>query len=425
MNFARFTTARTIADAVLFEGYLLYPYRASAPKNRARWQFGVAAPPRWAKVRGTDTDVLEVTFLVEAERDAEIAGQLRFLHLRRRRVEQAASGGHRFVAVPSLEVGSRLYLPWEEGDVREVAIGALLSAGPTAGAVTSFRFPGTIETQPLKDADGVLHGRVVREALPLSGRVIIEATRLSDRLHRIKARVENHSDFTRLDGPREEAMRASLLGTHLLLAAQGGRFLSLVDPPPFAQAAAKACKNVGLFPVLVEEDAGQDVLLASPIILEDHPRVAPESRGDFYDSSEIDELLTLRTMTLTEVEKREMRATDDRAAAILDRVEGSPTQRLSDDTLADTLSRLHGTFRDMPVASRFPPGARVRLRPGPRRTDAQDMFLRGMTATVEAVMQDVDGRDCLAVTVDADPATELYRAQGRYLYFYEDEVEAP
>jgi hypothetical protein len=73
-------------------------------------------------------------------------------------------------------------------------------------------------------------------------------------------------------------------------------------------------------------------------------------------------------------------------------------------------------------------GDRVELRPGLRRTDAQDMFLHGRTALVEAVLHDVDGSVHLAVTVDGDPGAELQRAQGRFRYFQPDEVvplEAP
>ena len=315
--------------------------------------------------------------------------------------------------------------------MREIAVEARLGPGPTAGSSTTFRYPGSIETERLHDTQGVLLGR--RGARDLAavgpGQHRVHA-RCPERLHRVTARIENRSDFSGLEGPREEAMRASLLGAHLLLAVEGGRFLSLVDPPPFAEGAAKACKNLGLFPVLVQGEQrpalqdSPDVLLASPIILARPPAHRPRKPGDFYDACEIDELLTLRTMTLTDVEKREARATDD--ARRRHPGSGRGQRRRHDGRhLADTLARLHGTFRDIPVASRFPPGARVRLRPGPRRTDAQDMFLRGLTARVEAIMQDVDGRDCLAVTVDADPATDLYRAQGRYLYFYEDEVEAP
>jgi hypothetical protein len=162
--------------------------------------------------------------------------------------------------------------------------------------------------------------------------------------------------------------------------------------------------------VLAGAPGQSDLLLAAPIILYDHPQVAPESPGDLFDATEIDEILSLRTLALTEEEKRLARATDDRAAAIIDRVEAMS---------APTLERLHGTIRRAPLG----PGSRVRLRPGRRRSDAQDMFLDGMVATVQVVMQDVEDHDCFAVTVDDDPASELFLWHGRYLYFYPDEVE--
>jgi hypothetical protein len=203
-------------------------------------------------------------------------------------------------------------------------------------------------------------------------------------------------------------------------------------------------------------------MLSSPIILYDHPTIAPESPGDLFDSTEIDEILTLRTMALTEDEKREARATDERAAAIIDRVDSMPPE---------LLERLHGAVRYLrgaegsgepqggaPVNREGEPvekepelvpwwdpgadrtvspetdgvvvagvlvakGSRVRLRPGQRRADAQDMFLAGREATVEAVFLDVDGNRHLAVTLEEDPAADLQRWHGRYLYFSPDEVE--
>ena len=195
------------------------------------------------------------------------------------------------------------------------------------------------------------------------------------------------------------------------------------------------------------------MMLSSPIILYDHPQIAEESTTVFCDSLEIDELLSLRTMTLSEEEKREMRGTDPRAAALLDEVE-SITPEL--------LSRLHGTVRYLdsmtsrvrrpaapePAAEEVPwwdPGAdgsvdpesdtvtigdvevgrgtRVVLRPGRRRADAFDMFLAGRTATVAAVFHDVDEGRHLAVTVDDDPGADLKESHGRYFYFAPDEVE--
>ena len=176
--------------------------------------------------------------------------------------------------------------------------------------------------------------------------------------------------------------------------------------------------------------------------------MAPESPGDLHDAAEIDEILTLRTMLLTDEEKREARATDPRAAAILDRVDTMPQE---------VLERLHGAVRSLaPVtapATSAPVerpawwqegaddglspstdtvlvdgvplggGSRVRLRPRGRGADAQDMFLAGRTAEVAAVFHDVDGSVHLAVTLDDDPAAELHSWYGRFHYFRPDELE--
>lgn len=88
--------------------------------------------------------------------------------------------------------------------------------------------------------------------------------------------------------------------------------------------------------MLIGDKGRQDTVLSAPIILYDYPQIAPESPGDFFDLTEIDELLTLRTMTLTDDEKREVRGTDSRAAAVLDRADGLPEE---------ILARLHGSVR--------------------------------------------------------------------------------
>jgi hypothetical protein len=199
-------------------------------------------------------------------------------------------------------------------------------------------------------------------------------------------------------------------------------------------------------------------VLSSPIILYDHPELAPESPGELYDGTEIDEILTLRTLALSDEEKLEARATDPRAAALIDRVEAMD---------APAMERLHGTIRGLrPAAEHHGHGAEasgrvpadydpavpwwdpeadasvspatdsvtiagqavargslVRLRPGARRADAQDMFLAGRIAEVQAVLYDVEDRPYLAVSLTDHPDPDLSIAHGRFLYFMPDEVE--
>ena len=248
---------------------------------------------------------------------------------------------------------------------------------------------------------------------------------------------------------RDGVLSHALLALHMMVAADDGTFVSLLEPSDVEAGEAAACRNEGIYPVLV----GADLVLASPIILYDHPQVAPESPGDLYDATEIDEILALRVLTLTDDEKREARGTDIRAAAIIDRCDGLGPE---------AWERLHGTFRPLGGTDEafLPPteasadkvsevrwwdpdadaavdpftdsvmvggvevgkGTAVRLHPG-RRADAHDLFYRDQDATVAGVFRDVDGTVQLAVVLDDDPAREELVWQGRYLFFHPYEIE--
>ncbi|MEV8635448.1 hypothetical protein AB0395_27695 [Streptosporangium sp. NPDC051023] len=456
--------ARRVADAVLYEGYLLYPYRASAVKNRVRWQFGVLVPPAYTAT--AEPSACQTECLLEAAGDATVHIRLRFLQIMTRSVERADGDGYR--PVPALEAGGQTHLTFDEAVERErdalLSLAALLEAEQVLGA----GFPATRTTEPILTPSGQEAGRVVREHRPIEAVARIGAERLAGPygLVRLRVRIENTSAWE--PGPaasRDDALRRSPIAAHTLLTVTGGAFLSLLDPPEWAGEAARSCRNLHTWPVLVGEQDRRDAVLSAPIILYDHPSIAPESPGDLFDATEIDELLSLRTLTLTEEEKREARATDPRAAEILERTEDMPQE---------LLERLHGAVRYLrshtPEASAesqgprhetpwWDPGAdtsvspesdgvvvagvtvargsRVRLLPGRsplpgtpsrlaphgRRADAHDMFLAGRIATVEAVLLDVDGACHLAVTLADDPGADLQREQGRFLYFSPDEVE--
>jgi hypothetical protein len=136
---------------------------------------------------------------------------------------------------------------------------------------------------------------------------------------------------------RDDALLRSLVSAHVILSAQDGTFVSLLDPPMECAEAAAACQNIGVWPVLVGEKGEKDTVLSSPIILYDYPQLAPESPGDFFDATEIDEMLTLRILTLTDEEKQAMAAVDPRARDLLARTEA----------VARELMQLHGTIRDL------------------------------------------------------------------------------
>lgn len=414
----RFRPARAVADAVLFEGYVLYPYRSTSTKNRFRWVFGVLAPRDWSEAGGCEPWSARCQCLVRGA-GARVEGRLRFLRVVRRAIQVEAPGGWR--EVDRFEHEGELWLPWEEGEVEEVHFS--FARGPVTSFPFAFRASEVVD--PLPGA------RVVRRREALSGWIRMHAEDVGPDLWKLTVHVENRTACADLRAPREVAVRSACVGTHLLLAVDDGAFLSLTDPPAAAREAAAGCRQDGLHPVLAGIEGTDDLMLAAPIVLYDHPRVAPESTGDLFDATEIDEILTLRTAVLTEDEKREVRATDALGARLLERVEGMPPA---------WMERLHGARRDVRGGEMVPRGdlphdpsaaaetglavgQRVRLRPGARRSDAQDVLYAGQVATIRAVLRDVDGAPHLALTLDEDPGAELHHWYGRFHYYRPDEVE--
>lgn len=447
-----FEQARKVADAVLYEGYVLYPYRASARKNQIRWQFGVLAPRGWCEAGGPEHWWMQTECLVECGHAPKIAGKVRFLQVQQRGVEQALdSSGEAFSPVERIEVEGRLWTTWDEGVEQELDFELQVPTQDERGVerVIPFELSGARLVEPITLTSGGSAGRLVRERQAVAGVVRLNAHPLSAERPVLLVRilVENITPWTLGAAERDRALRSSFVGVHTLLSVEGGEFLSLLEAPEWAKSAAASCQNLRTWPVLVGERGDRRVMLSSPIILYDYPAIAPESAGDLYDCTEIDEILTLRTQALTEAEKQEARATDPRAAAIIERVDTLPPQMM--EKLHGALRYLRGSGQTEPDSTEPPwwdpasdrsvspetdsieiggvrvcKGSRVRLRPGARRADAQDMFLQGRIAIVQGVFFDVDGNNYLAVTLEEDPNAELVQSHARSLYFQPDEVES-
>lgn len=340
-----------IADAVLYEGYILYPYRPSAIKNRQRWNFGALYPQSFGLASsGTDAWTMQTECLVQCGAKAMLDVKVRFLHLLSREVcelttpmlelEERAEPNFRQVA--SLEVGGQVFQAWQEAVEREASVTGInlgeLVARPER---RTFNFPASREMELLREAGGEIAGALVRRQQLIEGAIELSAEWVAEGLCKITARILNLTAFDDA-GPtgnrqsRDEALMRSFVSTHTILCARDGEFISLLDPPEELREQTTLCRNEGTYPVLAGEEGERDVMLSSPIILYDYPRIAPESAGDFFDGTEIDEMLTLRVLTLTDEEKREMRAGDERARRILERTETMP---------AEHLLKLHGAVR--------------------------------------------------------------------------------
>ncbi len=309
MNPAPADPVEQIVNAVLYEGYMLYPYRASAVKNQVRWTFGGVHPRAYSDEHGqTEAWQMRTQCLVLAEPGCRLTVEVRFLHLLERR--QAGR--------PT----------WQEATER-----SFVHSGLDLGRLNRDRLlvPISLPAEQEESAGVRRQWAGVEAALEIAAEPVAEGA------FRVTVQISNTTPVA-AGLSREQALLQSLVSAHTILRVEAGSFVSMADPPAELSQAAAGCVNLGTWPVLVGDPGSPDTVLSSPIILEDHPRIAAESPGELFDSTEIDEILTLRILSLTEAEKAEMRATDERARRLLERTEA---------LTADDLMRMHGVIRGL------------------------------------------------------------------------------
>jgi hypothetical protein len=347
-----------IADAVLYEGYILYPYRPSAVKNQQRWNFGVLSPEAYAVAqRGTESSSMLTECLVETDSASTLEVKIHFLHLMLRElaeeIEDCPSsrsdpghiheGSAQFRVVPAFEFNGQILQTWQEAVQREVVIPRIKLNGLGLSKRVKFEFPSSQTTEPLMPTEsGKRCGLILRTQEAIAGEVEIAATTVvldsvspdetaKKQLVKLSIEIRNLTPFENASGrSRDEALLHSFVSTHTILEVDNGAFVSLLDPPDEYKSVAHACTNTRTYPVLVGDEGDHKFMLSSPIILYDYPQIAEESAGDLFDGTEIDEILTLRIMSMTDEEKREMRGADVLARQLLERTESlSPEQMMS------------------------------------------------------------------------------------------------
>jgi hypothetical protein len=445
-----------IAATVLYEGYVLWPYRRSAQKNQKRWTFGGVYPRAYSEAEGGNDPWLMQTECLVIGESPVVEVKVRFLHVVERKVGRYAAVGGGFETRPyhgvgekqnaearlefvdELRVGSERYLSWEEAAEREVVVEGPGLADLKTPLRAEISVPAGSEEEPLVGPDGNVAGALVRTWLSLKGTVEVAAVPVREGVFKVTVKIMNTAPWGGED--REETLRRTFVSTHTILRMGDGEFVSLMDPPEDLRRLAEECENVKTWPVLAGEEGDVHTVLSSPIILYDYPKVAPESPGDLFDGGEIDQLLTLSILSLTDEEKEEARATDPRAREILDRSEA-----LSEEDLMG----LHGAVRGFQTLRReqIDPfeveglerpapqsivvdgvevrgGSRVRLWPSAGR-DIFDLALSGKAAVVEKIEQDFEDRILLAVSVEEDPGREMVDMPvlGHRFFFSPEEVE--
>jgi len=410
------TALEELVDSLLYEGYALYPYTPGAAKNSTPTPFGIVYPPAYAEGNAATFDHLRLECGLIAEADAPVSATVRFL--------QASGERH-------------------QAEERRIEMSAPADA-------VEFSFDG------------------------LQGHARLGVEAVGEGVARVTVSVHNTTYLPDPDVDRATALRSSLLSTHVLVTAVGARFLSPLETRDF--------ESVNTFPVLATPS--DDTVLGAAIVLPDHPQVAPQSRGNLFDNTEIEEALLLHVHALPDMEREAIAEQDPRVRAMVERAAATTAEDLFDlhgvmhPTPPGVLSgdglgrcspdlrsgsappaeeppaphpvfegwRPQGQVERRPAEQTEPPkppadlpdfpghtevttggvtfrrGDRVRLRPQ-REGDAIDHMVAGRTATIEKMLHDVDDRLYFAVTVEGDPGQELLRDTGRFLYFFEGEVE--
>jgi hypothetical protein len=385
-----------LVRSLLFEGYALYPYTPGV-KNATPTPFGIVYPPAYAEAQPAAFSMLRLEAVVEAGPDARLSGTVLFLQ---------ATGERHEATERSLELGPVTLADLARGPLRE-----------------AFGFPMD---------DGELRGRVAMRAEPLSAD-----------LARIRLCVHNETEIPDAEeASRGEALRRGLVSTHPLLEVERGRFISPLERHGAEGEAALANEPVNTFPVLVgDQDAA---VLGAAIVLPDHPELAPESLGNLFDNTEIEEALLLHVHALSDDERDQIAGQDPAVREMIERAESTTgdeimglhgrltyTEPEADQQIAGSggppkpppgLDQIQGEKEIAAAGTTVRLGDKIVLRPG-TEGDVYDKILHGRTATVERIYRGYDERIYLGVTVDDDPGQELLRETGRFLFFFADEVE--
>jgi hypothetical protein len=298
MNFA---SVEKIAKAVLYEGYILYPYRPSSTKNRQRWNFGTLYPRDWAEwQRPAEPSRMVTECPVQVVPETKLDLRAKFLQ----------------------------FIPSTEGEYWEQGVERWADQNVDMARLCEETVSLNLAFQEAERVEGLK---------PLSANLLISAEVLKDALCKLHLELQNTTSVSNPEEfARTQMLLQSMVSAHVLLGVNNGEFVSLLDPPADLADAVKSCQNSGAFPVLAGEEGQRSMMLSSPIILYDYPQIAPESVGDFFDGTEMDEILALRVMTLSEEEKEVMRQCDEHARHILERTETLP---------AEHWMKLHGAIR--------------------------------------------------------------------------------
>ena len=333
------TRLEEITRALLYEGYALFLYHRTAIKNVKPVPFGIVYPEGYQALHPEASAVMQTECVVKGHGrdDLAVHARVRFLQLSSRKLQEWTDADA-FRDVDSLKIGDEMHLAgWQgiECEVQPEFPALWRCAADWSGH--RIEFPEHQESRLLYNEEGRIVGRQIDFAAALTGRVTMAyfPVERTEYCYQLTVRIGNTTpvaDAGMLS--RDEVANWSFLSTHTILTVTGGEFVSVLEPDDEWKQVAAQCRNVGTWPVLIDQD--NSTVLSSPIILHDYPEIAPQSRGDLFDSSEIEEALILHLAAMSDGEKETLARSDDRLRSMLERVSQVTPQEILN---------LHGVLR--------------------------------------------------------------------------------
>ena len=332
-----------ITKTVLYEGYSLYPYYRSSAKNSKPVPFGAVYPRQFVKHNPDVHSTTQTQCIIKGTDDTEIEITVRFLQLRNRqllKIDHDEYGPGQFRPTDSIKEGDATYHSGWEGVERELNLGThTISTIVDNKVEKDIAFESEKANDIIYGENGTVAGNVIISQSKINGTITASADPAGDNKNGFKITVQI-SNTTSVDNSeklsRNDSYKLSFLSTHTILKTEEGAFISQTDPKQNWEKIVEACDNINTWPILIEKD--YKTMLSSPIVLYDYPEIAPESMGDMFDGTEIEEALVLHMATMPEEEKQKIDKGDPKMKAMMERVESvTPEEIMS----------LHGGFKEV------------------------------------------------------------------------------
>ena len=196
-----------IAKAVLYEGYMLYPYRPSSVKNQQRWNFGVLSPKSYSDAqKGSEAWTMQTECLVEGSELTRIEVRVRFLQLVARSVgEFTKPAGDLlpgdvpgFRPVERLELNGHIYQPWQEAIERELSLPVYNVEALSHRLVSDdFSFSAEKQFEYLRDGCERVDGVIVRERSAICGAIEVGSERVDEGTFKVSVVIQQYDTLSR------------------------------------------------------------------------------------------------------------------------------------------------------------------------------------------------------------------------------------